>query len=389
MYNNADLLTTMVPSITVIAAARQAADRPNFSERDQRRFLSILEALPAADPRLEGLIGIRNTALASYDTRLKYDEDPQAAAESYEVLSDAILSYVASHSTAPLYGVSVARVRWRYSSDWRPVLCEYFDPSDVEVDANLQPYLWDHERSRRVPLIDSPEETYIVDRVSKWAGGILRPIAVYESMIKEAIEEWRNLNKELKGLKVARVADSSDAEDQALAAEALKQLHSNSAAIVGQGVNFELTELAKAASAGSFDDFKRVLENSITIAILGQSEAAGLGNTTSGSRAAVEVVDMVRKDIIFQDMIRTTRRVQRGIVDQWWRRNRGESTPCPYQFEFATEQAQDPLVNAQIVRTVLDAGIPIKTSEVYARIGFTVPVEGDEVISPSRTSALL
>ena len=53
---------------------------------------------------------------------------------------------------------------------------------------------------------------------------------------------------------------------------------------------------------------------------------------------------------------------------------------CPLYFEFNYESEENYLNNADIVSTLITAGVPLKENEVYKKTGFSVPDANEKTI---------
>ena len=49
-------------------------------------------------------------------------------------------------------------------------------------------------------------------------------------------------------------------------------------------------------------------------------------------------------------------------------------------------QREDPTASAQVISTLLAAGVRLRADEVYRKTGFSVPGEDDEVIEPQKAA---
>lgn len=59
----------------------------------------------------------------------------------------------------------------------------------------------------------------------------------------------------------------------------------------------------------------------------------------------------------------------------------------PWQFRLDLSEEQDREKNARTITELLGNGIPLLRSEVYGQTGFSVPQEGDDVITPPQPTS--
>jgi len=125
-------------------------------------------------------------------------------------------------------------------------------------------------------------------------------------------------------------------------------------------------------------------DSSITTAILG----AHLPTTASsgGSYALARVQENSTEALVQADRNRLSDEITRDLVSCIWRYNRmqfvaeGLADARRPRFRIVNQKREDPAQAAQIVATLLAAGVELRADEVYRKCGFTAPLPEDEVI---------
>ena len=80
------------------------------------------------------------------------------------------------------------------------------------------------------------------------------------------------------------------------------------------------------------------------------------------------------------------------LVGQLWRLNRQQLSDAGLaearmpRLAIINKPIDDPRESAQVIATALASGIPLRKDEVYRQLGFTVPIDGDEVIEPGQAA---
>lgn len=92
------------------------------------------------------------------------------------------------------------------------------------------------------------------------------------------------------------------------------------AALYSDQVKFELSKLVDAAGGASFKDFKTELEGDVAVAVRGQANTAQLP-PSGGSRAALEVLNLIRRDIHHADIRLAEQSAAAQLVDRDYRIN--------------------------------------------------------------------
>jgi phage gp29-like protein len=99
-----------------------------------------------------------------------------------------------------------------------------------------------------------------------------------------------------------------------------------------------------------------------------------------GSFAAAKVHNLVRADIMWNDLQMVERAVNEQYVTVDFRLNYGDDITLRPRFAFLVTEPADTESAARTFSEVKATGLPLKKSEVYERIGYTEPAEGDDVI---------
>jgi hypothetical protein len=136
------------------------------------------------------------------------------------------------------------------------------------------------------------------------------------------------------------------------------------------------------------------LDDGITRLLSGSARPLGggdAGSLDSGGQAKVE--EDTSEGVVQYDRGLLDETISRDLVGLVWRLNRpnwvemglGEAE-CPI-FSSEQQKREDPELGANVAATALGAGIPLVKEEVYRKIGYSVPKDGDEVIEPAAVGA--
>jgi phage gp29-like protein len=175
-------------------------------------------------------------------------------------------------------------------------------------------------------------------------------------------------------------AGATDAGKQSLL-RAVANIGTDAAAIIPDSMLIEFTEARQTGSAELYERFCEYLDRQVSKAVLGQTLTTDLLRG-AGSRAAAQVHDEVRRDILAADARRLgetlTRDLVRPIVDL----NAGPQRRYP-RVELVLPNDQSDEEFAGIVAQLADRGVRIGQWTVLDRLDLPVPSSDEAVLEPA------
>jgi hypothetical protein len=406
MYDYAPLQKKLMPSLKEVLDAMKKADARDEKSRDTRPLMACLMRMVEAHPRLGGYIKKRRTAITSFDWAIRPRKggpgNEAGALERTIRLRPVIEAVLARIFERDLYGHFALQLVWEATADAgqvRPRIAYDPDPDEVERPSRrreqLQFLTWEatgtggsSKAFNRSPVpVSDPAWLAVVDD-SHWAGGTLRSLLIRAVLLNEGLKDWAGYTKRLKGILSAKftgdVPEEGDSE-RATAEGALKVAGTDGYALHSDNVEFQMWKIVEAAAGQSHKEFKQELEADMAIAVLGQANTSELPKG-GGSRAAVQVLSLVSRDIHHADI----RCAEQLIADEllvYDERMNADPAAVESAYEFVVLVAQDEDFEAN-ARTLVDArvileGTPfgVLASELYGRLGLTVPTGTPEVIT--------
>lgn len=385
-YNYKPIQKKTLPTIEEALIAYSKAMKPDDKERDVRPLLAIEEQLPEADPRLDGHISARTAALGGFEWRVvaRNVEDAASATTAQEVqtrITEAVDEMIERHLDAVMFGHSVSKTIWTLQDKWTPTVEEFIDASDLEPmkDAVAFPgriaFLQADptgEKFTRVPLTNTTDVSYITERWGRGIGGIMKKIMFYQILLHMNVQDWQNFNNRLKGLALSTYKEGSDAGAIDTAKTAVTSVGSSNAAVISDDVEFEFVKMVDGIGKDSYEQFMERLDARIEMAFRGQANTAELPEH-GGSRAAIQTSHLVEIDLLWSDLQRFTRKMNRQLLRQDYERNVSPLVPpmLPYKFEFITDETEDSESNARTLETLVRAGFIPDVEEVKKRTGWS------------------
>lgn len=377
------------PSISELEQAFLLADKP-FDIADGRLLAEHCTKFIIKNSRIKGHINTRRTAVASWDWDIvPYDPaDASYAARAKKRLSKVINRIIPARINTCLYGHYAIGIEFVAHLDERiPVIAKIYKPTDIlACDGNKLKYAEDDKilTRSRLSLLDigngniNPVFTIMENDGEDFRGGILLSMAITEIIRLDMLQEWVNWAKKQKGM-IQGVDIGADKEEREIAELAMRQLLKENYVFTSDVIEYKFHQIANSTAGSSFKEIHQELNNSLAIAILGQANIPEIPSH-AGSRAALEVQRLVSADIMYADVIATTALINEQLlpVDSWF--NSSSKEP-PYEFKIMLAEQTDYESNALIIREALSAGVPIIKTELYSKLGLTVPKDTDETIN--------
>lgn len=386
MFTWAPLHKKLMPTLSEAKRAVQLADAKGTA-RDVRPLMACLQRIVEADPRLSGHILSRRSAVTAFDYALEPlpgSEDVVAdqAEAAQRRLHRVIKKIMRYQIRCAAYGAMVLQLETGYREDLDaqvPRVVKAYDPDEIERPTSQAADLRIIEdagpgKVRKRPVPTDGTHIACVDEMA-WTGGFLRTVLWHEILRHMSLVEWANFTKKLKGIIQAAMEGGVPPEgdpERDVAEGALRTMVEENYALTGDRTEFIYNKLVDAAGGASFKTFKSDLDTDIQIGVLGQAGTAELPR--NGARAAVEILQLVRADIHHSDVERTEEIVNDQLLLQDYRLNVDRAAAsCPYRFRVQLPQEDKTESAARGISEALDAGIPLLASEVYTKLGFSVP----------------
>ena len=174
---------------------------------------------------------------------------------------------------------------------------------------------------------------------------------------------------------------ATEADKQALLS-AVANIGTDAAAIIPESMLIEFVETRGAGGAEVYERFCEYLDKQVSKAVLGQTLTTETPREGGGSRAAAQVHDTVRRDIMESDARRLgatlTRDLVRPIVDL----NLGPQRRYP-RIGLGLSADNDVKLFADMVAARADRGLRVGQREVLRRLGLPEPTAGEPLLEPA------
>jgi phage gp29-like protein len=172
-------------------------------------------------------------------------------------------------------------------------------------------------------------------------------------------------------------AGATEADKSALL-QAVANIGTDAAAIIPDSMLIEFNQARQSGSTELYERFCDFLDRQVSKAVLGQTLTTELPRG-GGSRAAAQVHQAVRRDILGADALRLEATLTRDLIKPLIDLNAGPQARYP-QVQLALPDDQDVKVFAEIVAELADRGLRISQRSVLDRLGLEEPREDDAVL---------
>lgn len=291
-------------------------------------------------------------------------------------------------ATAIGYGIAVCELVWERGTlrDIVPV------PHSRLVGDSNEPW------RLRVRTEEAPNGGEALDeRPHKWVvhctrptpgrafeGGLLRASALLYLAQNLSFKDWL-IYSQIAGMPI-RVAQfdpgTPDADKQQLL-RMLESLGTEAAAVVGKNVDLRFIDAAR-SDARPYQPMQEYCNTEVTILWLGQHLTTDI--KASGSRAAAEIHDRVREDLLVDDIAAESETIRRDVLTPLVHFSLGEAAPAP-MFRRSLVQAVDTKVLAETLAVAVnELGLGVPRAWMYAALGIPEPRAGEPVLTGGRAS---
>lgn len=373
--------------------------------RDSRGLMAVLQRIANVSPRISGHILTRNTALYAYDWKIEADDQEDAKMSDLTKgvktrLTKIIDIILSNHAQVPLFGAMALELSWQYSETYGanfPKIVHNFLPSELDIlsDGNLAIV---DTKNLKTPLVKDDTKYFYDNLQPQSRGGAMRSIIFHELLRNQTMQEWSNLNKRMKGIITGTInpemlqkatamlgLSESQVQDQITGLDsALKNVGEDNYLKTLNAIDIQMKSIVEGSAGASYSEFKKALDADISVSILGQANTTELPNN-GGSRAAVQILNLIRTDILFSDQISTEKRINDFLLLDYKVNVDKNAAEVPYRFRFHEEDNIDYEANARKYETLARIGVAVSKKEFYHDLGVNPPdpMNPDDVLNLS------
>jgi phage gp29-like protein len=183
-------------------------------------------------------------------------------------------------------------------------------------------------------------------------------------------------------LRVGKYHPGASEQDKQALLQAVSNIGTDAAAIIPESMLIEFTEAHQTGSAELYEHFCEYLDSQVSKAVLGQTLTTEMPRSGGGSRAAAQVHDAVRRDILNADARRLAATLNRDLIRPVVDLNMGPQTRYP-KIELGLPDDSDVKVFAEIVAMLADRGLRVSQKTILDKLGIAQADANDAVLAPA------
>ncbi len=380
------------PTINKALSFFKLADVPELKYRNARPLIEALQKIAYYSPRISGHILTRRTAIQSFDWQILSDDVEQAKLVKSK-LSSFINFVINNYMDGVLFGIMAIIYDFSLVDGWIvPKFARSVSPNLLEYDGDYI-YIYNAEVKQYTQLDANSLVYYIYNPYIR--GGLLRSVLIPELLRNTTTLEWANLNQLLKGIITSFINPDKLTNAKALMQLTDDQISNNlnnidNAVQNAEQYNYVRTldfaeiktqSIADAKSGTSYKLFIEALNADISIAFLGQANTAELPEH-GGSRAALSVLNLIRSDILFSDLLNIKELVKSFLLKFYRANFNPNAEECPFSFDWVFDEKEDVEANARTFEYISRIGnVAVNSNEFYNKLGITRPDNAPDVIT--------
>lgn len=286
------------------------------------------------------------------------------------------------------YGIAAAELVWERSTlvdivpvpfgrliadphePWRLRVRTEDDPS-LGLPIDEHPCKWVIHKPRGIPG-------------RQFDGGLLRASALLYLAQNLSFKDWL-IYSQIAGMpvRVAQFEPGTPEADRQNLLRMLETLGTDAVAVFGKNIDLKFLEPARGGER-PYEPLQDYCNTEITILWLGQHLTTDMGST--GSRAAAEVHDRVREDLLVDDIRDEGQTLRRDLLTPLVLAHLGDGVPVPY-FRRSLIQAVDTKVLADTLAVAVnELGLAVPRRWVHQALGIPQPQADEAVLSPGSRS---
>lgn len=399
-YKNGDLTNSLLPTLDQIRRYLKSANNIDRRYRDPRALMSTLQRLLQADLSLLGLVQTRKLAVLGFDYTIALPEGFTPSSKEEKRIQEMKLRFTKARMNSlfnavmngRLFGMSATRLVWKNTPIGTMVTRkERYNLSDLDFDIRtddgLELLSTDTSTQLFTRSVIDPE-THILVRYNpldgieeNFVGSFMRTNMIYSWIKYFDYFNWAKGNEKFADPTVwAQYRQGSQPSEVAAVVEGLEKLGTDSRAAFSDDVKLNLLESMRTGSVSAHKELVDAIKAEQSISILGQTLTSDVQD--KGSFAAAKVHNFVRADIMWSDLLALQDAISEQYIVQDYLKNYGEPAEAFPLFRFNTDETEDSEANARVFAEVksVDPKFPFIKKEVYKKLGYSEPQEGDATI---------
>ena len=395
---------------------------------DPYSYLELAEDMEEKDLHYLAVLGTRKNAVAQLDLVVRSvsssAEDQRAAAMVREMICDGPIqldSVLFDILDAVGKGFSATEIMWDTSGrEWFPAQLKWRDPrwfafdwisgeellvrtlkgQTIPSESDAQTRLPTHFggagmyaamgtgigiQPMTAPLAPFKFVTHFAKAKAglKIRGGLARAAGWAYLFKNYVLKDWVTFTEVFgQPLRVGKYHPGASEQDKQALLNAVSRIGTDAAAIMPESMVIEFTEAHQEGSSELYERFCEYLDSQVSKAVLGQTLTTEMPSS-GGSRAAAQVHEGVRRDILNADARRLAATLARDLVRPIVELNMGPQARYP-KIELGLPDDSDVKVFAEVVAMLADRGLRVGQKTILDKLGIAAAGEGEAVLVASK-----
>ncbi len=209
-------------------------------------------------------------------------------------------------------------------------------------------------------------------------GGLARAAGWCYLFKNYVLKDWMTFSEVFgQPLRVGKYGAGASEQDKQTLLQAVANIGTDAAAIIPESMVIDFTEARQGGSSELYQSFCEYLDAQVSKAVLGQTLTTEM--PAGGSRAAAQVHDAVRWDILSADARRLASTLNRDLVKPLVDLNLGPRERYP-RLTLGLPDDSDMKQFADIVAMLADRGLRVGQRTILEKLGLPEPDPGEELL---------
>jgi len=217
-------------------------------------------------------------------------------------------------------------------------------------------------------------------------GGLARAAGWAYLFKNYALKDWVTFTEVFgQPLRIGKYGPGATDNDKQVLLSAVANIGTDAGAIIPDSMMIEFAEAHQQGGADLYQGFCEYLDRQVSKAVLGQTLTTEMPRDGGGSRAAAQVHDAVRRDIMSSDARRLAATLTRDLVRPIVDLNFGPRRRYP-RIVLGLPDDADVRSFADTIAELADRGLRVGQRTVLDKLGIPEPSADEPVLSPARTA---
>ncbi|MGH7814521.1 MAG: DUF935 domain-containing protein [Candidatus Binataceae bacterium] len=218
-------------------------------------------------------------------------------------------------------------------------------------------------------------------------GGLARAAGWSYLFKNYVLKDWVSFTEVFgQPLRLGKYKPGATEQDKQALLRAVASIGSDAAAIIPESMAIEFADARAGGNSEMYRSFCEYLDAQVSKAVLGQTLTTEMPRGGGGSRAAAQVHETVRRDILSADARRLSAALTRDLARPIVELNLGPRRNYP-QIQLGLPDDTDMKVFAETIAVLADRGLKVGQQTMLDKLGLPSAAPGEATLSPAARGA--